>query len=360
MKKIIKFAFILFLVGCSTTTNNENVVKLKPYDDVRGNLGRMGERVLAEDEYVLKDMMTYTYNEGTIFKGNEKKAKEIMDLGRNPGLNIEELHAKSITGKDVNVAIIDQPLIEDHPEYKGKIKKYHTIGEVIDNSSMHGPAVTSILVGESIGVAPKANVYYVAVPSWEQDSKNYAEAIDWIIEENSNLPETNKIKVISISAAPTGPGSPFDKNQNLYEEAVLRAKSSGILILDCVSENKETGIIMPAYCNLNKPNDLSACKMGFPNRDEFTSDADFIGAPSSFRTVAEVYEKNKFSYTYDGVGGLSWSIPYVSGVLALGWQVNPNLSSEEIVSILKESSYINVRGAKIIDPKAFIEAIVAD
>ena len=50
----------------------------------------------------------------------------------------------------VNVAIIDQPLALDHPEYKGKIASYKIFtpeNYEMNVSSMHGPAVTSFLVG---------------------------------------------------------------------------------------------------------------------------------------------------------------------------------------------------------------------
>jgi subtilisin family serine protease len=49
--------------------------------------------------------------------GPEKLLKNAM----NPGLGIRKLHEEGITGKGVNVAIIDQPLYQDHPEFVGKI-----------------------------------------------------------------------------------------------------------------------------------------------------------------------------------------------------------------------------------------------
>jgi hypothetical protein len=54
---------------------------------------------------------------------------------------------------------------------------------------------------------------------------------------------------------------------------------------------------------------------------------------------------------------LSWAIPYVAGVLALGWQVNPSLTGEKMLSLLFEPAYINGDGAKIINPQEFIHAV---
>ncbi len=87
----------------------------------------------------------------------------IMETGKNPGLGIRSLHEAGITGRGVNIAIIDQPLIIDHIEYADRIRLYEEINVVPGTpSQMHGPGVTSIAVGRTAGVAPHANVYYIA------------------------------------------------------------------------------------------------------------------------------------------------------------------------------------------------------
>jgi hypothetical protein len=53
----------------------------------------------------------------------------------------------------------------------------------------------------------------VAAPSWNGDSAYQAAALDWIVDQNRALPEGQKIRVVSVSAAPSGPGSPFTQNQ---------------------------------------------------------------------------------------------------------------------------------------------------
>jgi len=59
--------------------------------------------------------------------------------------------------------VSDQPMYLDHPEFTGKIVSYYDT-ECNSESSMHRPAVTSLLAGEKIGTAPGANVNYAAVP----------------------------------------------------------------------------------------------------------------------------------------------------------------------------------------------------
>ena len=50
-------------------------------------------------------------------------------------------------------------------------------------------------------------------------------------------------------------------------------------------------------------------------------------------------------------------MPYLAGVLAMGWQVNPELSNDGIIDYIFESAYVAEESVKIIDPVAFIELI---
>ncbi len=280
-----------------------------------------------------------------------------MEGGKKPGLGVRAIHEKGITGKGVNVAIIDQNMYLNHPEYSGKIVEYFDTGCNAEKGSMHAPAVTSLFIGEEIGVAPGARAYVAAAPSWLGDSKYYADGLNWIIEENKKLAEGEKIRVVSVSASPSGEGSPFEKNLEMWDEAVAKAKEEGILVLDCRGR-EETGFLVPAYFDSEDRDDITKCKGGFPNSPgSGMSSSEYIGVPLADRTVAEEYVDGEPSYTYCGTGGLSWGIPYGAGVLALGWEVNPELSNEEILQILFDTAYVNDEGFQMINPTAFIEAV---
>lgn len=334
---------------------SETKARLKPYDDIRGLFDAI-ER-FKEDEYDPEDIVTFTFNEGTVLEGNEKLQEEIMENGKNPGLGIRGLHEEGITGKGINVAIIDQNLLLHHPEFDGKIAKYYDTGcnQGEKSGSMHAPAVTSILVGNTIGVAPDTQVYFAAAPSWLGDSEYYAKGLYWIIEENKKLPEDEKIRVVSVSAAPSGNGSPFSKNQDMWDEAVRAAQEEGILVLDC-RLTEETGIIAPAFYNPEDPDNVLKCTGGFPTSTYIVTSSK-IGAPTSYRTVAEEYVEGSPSYQYTGQGGLSWGIPYAAGVLALGWQVNPALDKDQIIQLLFDTCSTAEDRSNIINPVAFIAAV---
>lgn len=366
MKQIMKKFCVLFvalmlffLTACSQSDNinevpTETMTFIKPYEDIRAI---SEEKVYEENEYNSNDIITFTFNEGTVLKGNEKLQAEIMKNGKNPGLGVRELHKEGITGKGINVAIIDQNLLLHHPEFDDKIVEYYDTGceQESNRGSMHAPAVTSILVGDTIGVAPDAKVYFAAAPAWKGDSEYFAKGLYWIIDENKKLPDDEKIRVVSVSTSPSGEGSAFTKNLIMWDEAVQAAQDEGILVLDC-RDNEQTGIIAPAFYDPENPDDISMCTGGFPT-SQFIIKSSHVGVPTSYRTIAEEYSEGAPSYQYYGQGGLSWAIPYAAGVLALGWQVNPTLDKDKIVQILFETCTIANDGSNLINPTAFIEAI---
>jgi hypothetical protein len=270
-----------------------------------------------------------------------------MTNAMNAGLGVRALHLQGITGSGINVAIIDQPMYLDHPEFSGKIAAYYDTGSGGSETSMHGPAVASLLVGTNCGTAPDALVYYAAAPSWKRDAAYYAEALDWIIAQNEALPDSQKIRVVSVSAAPNQPSW---ANGHMWDEAVARAEAAGILVLDV------TRIVLPCWYDANDPENVAKCTPGFPGMVPWF-DPEGICVPSSPRTTAEEVYQGDFSYQYTGRGGLSWSMPYCAGVLAMGWQIRPELTGEQIVGLLFDSAYVNDDGARIINPPAFINSL---
>ncbi len=326
------------------------VDSVKEFDDVRWkDLSKIKPTVVAAV------ISTLWFNEKTVWPDTNailpgRKPDELIKKAMNPGLGVGQLHNQGITGKGVNVAIIDQPLYQDHPEFAGKIAAYFDTGCKFE-SSMHGPAVASLLVGANCGTAPDAKLYYAAVPSWLKDSSYYAKALDWIVEQNSKLPAGQKIRVVSVSAKPSGVDSPFEKNQQMWDQAYARAEAEGMLVLDCTHHH---GLIGPCWIDASFPEDAARCTAGQPDNPSFRLDEGRIYAPTCPRTTAEQNNKGDFSYQYCGKGGLSWAIPYVAGVLAMGWQVNPGLGPEQMKEMLFNSAAKGQNGAKIIDPQRFI------
>jgi hypothetical protein len=277
---------------------------------------------------------------------------QIMTNAMNPGLGVRALHQQGFTGAGVSTAIIDYIIFQGHPEYAGKIDGFLDLQN--HNCSMHGPAVASLLVGENCGTAPDARLYYVAVPQ-VADANYFAQALDWIVAQNDSLPDSQKIRVVSVSARPSGPYSSYI-NQQMWDQAYETATAAGILVLDCTEHH---GFISRGWYDPNDPENVAKFNTGAPGYlPGFTPGN--IHVPASVRTTAEEYDVGAFGYQYCGRGGLSWSIPYCAGVLAMGWQLRPELTPEQMVHSLFQTAYVDDNGAQIINPQQFISFLDAN
>ncbi|QUH30003.1 S8/S53 family peptidase [Vallitalea guaymasensis] len=273
--------------------------------------------------------------------------KELIEYGKDPGLGVRDLHEIGLTGKGVSIAYIDQPLSLGHEAYDNVDLHYTIIKDERDENflyktSMHGPAVLSLLSGKEIGVAPDASVYFYATPSWLGDQGIDAKAFYQIVEDNKKLDEDDKIKIIGLSDNI----DIREANPEALREAVKYAEKNGIMVFFCHDPMEDLSSVRAKintnkdkYNNYELPKHWNRSYIGF-------------GVPTGSRTVANHLGKDK--YTYYTTGGASWATPYMVGVIALGLQINPNLSKSECVKYLRQSAAAT---KNIINPKGFIELV---
>lgn len=371
MKKILLYIFIMVICislisACNATESNSlkengesnttesNISQIDEFSDLR-------QFMLIREKKSLKNMdltneydalITSTFDTQTEWPSKDKlpkefNPKEIIEMGKEPGLGIKDLHKQGITGKGVKVAIIDQPLLLEHEEYKDKIKKYTTIDCQDVEPQMHGPAVASILVGENCGVAPDASLYYWAEPSWKGDYIYRTTALNEIIEYNKAKPLNERIRVVSVSKG----FNPDEDNLPLWKEKIKEAEENGIIIVHCSDEGDQKffGVGCSLYEDRDNPENYDLCYFA-----GFSESMDVLYVPIDNRTTADFQGTD--DYTFWSEGGLSWGAPYLAGVIALGYQVNPKLTEEDIYKYLRETGN-SFNGGYIINPKAFIDKI---
>ncbi len=278
-----------------------------------------------------------SFNDSTIWPSTMPDwfdLEQINKIGKTPGLNVKELHASGITGKGVSIAIIDQAL-SSHQEYKGNVKYYKNFTSR-KKGTMHGTAVSSIAVGKNVGVAPDANLYFIAAEFREDDEGIFdagpiAEAINYILELNKTLAKKNKISVISISRG----FSKNDKDADKFQDALRKAKKQNILVL---STNNITTVSRNDY--RADPNDFRSYTRRpywFGDEDmEYYSKLERIAVPTDYRIIA--CEKGEQNYAYYVHGGYSWGVPYLAGVAALAKQAKPDLKMEDFISIARQTA----------------------
>lgn len=324
----------------------------------------------------LKDLIHADFDSNTKWPNSlpeDFNPQKIMEIGKNPGLNIKELHKKGITGQNIGIAIIDQELLVDHEEYKDRLKHYEEIHCNSNHAEMHGPAVASIAVGKNIGVAPQADLYYIAEihgihkgGKFEFDFTYLAKSINRVLDINKILPQDKKIRVISISAG-------WDKTQkgaNEVNEAIGKAKAQGIFVISSnLSETYDFKFHGLGRNPLRSPDDFKSYTPGswwsknFYNNTEQLKIDETLLVPMDSRTIASFTGNN--DYCFSNGGGWSWSIPYIAGTYALACQVRPDITPEEfwsealktgeIIDINKDDK--NYKLGKILNPVKLIEAL---
>lgn len=346
--------------GCANQAQDPDVPRvdpnqLKPFDDLRHGMLKMSGVSLAEADFRDKKdvLLTVSFNSKTPWPVAEKMPKgfepaEILERGKNPGLGVRKLHDQGITGQGVRVGIIDQPLLREHREYRGKVAMYTAIDCADFEPQMHGAAVAALLVGESCGVAPRASLYYWAVPTWKRDYAQPVTALQQILEFNKDKPLTKRIRAVSISV---GFNPNFAHLQN-WKDALNQARKSGVIVIHC--DMKMLGARCPLGKDADDPAQYRLCYFAkepgrFPRHP--------LGLwylPIDNRTTAS-FEGTE-DYFFDAKGGLSWAAPYLAGVIALGLQVNPQLNEEAVFDCLKKSA-TPFQGGWLVNPPQFIKRI---
>lgn len=268
---------------------------------------------------------------------------ELLEKGKNPGLGIRSLHKEKIDGRGVGIAIIDQPLLLGHVEYTSRIIRYDATNLVGFSPAMHGPPIVSIAVGKDIGVAPGAALTYFAVPIWEKDNIPYIKAMRKIFELNKTLPESEKIRVVSVSTGMF----PHYPNFDEWKEVLKQAEEQGILVVSCDQSFLEYGILsrIPG----KGPDDPQNYLPG-----KYSSKNDVLRLPGSNRTIASHRGIEVYIFVRDG--GMSWGAPYIAGLAALAYQIKPEIKPKEILEFLIKSA-IKTKAGPVVNPRGFIDRV---
>jgi len=259
-------------------------------------------------------------------------------------LGVRKLHEADIDGHGVGIAILDQPLLRSHSEYKDALVKYDAMEVNNVPPQMHGSPVCSIAAGRSCGVAPKAVVYYYAVPMWKWvEDKPWARTLDRIIALNEELKDTPKIRVVSISLGAFSERPGFAE----WQQAVRRANDAGILVVTCDPAFLRIGTLKRIEsCSGESAADYEAGRYFHPRAE--------LCIPAGNRSMASYEGPDVF--TFDRTGGMSWTVPYLAGLAALGFQADPSLQPKQVVDLWRQTATKTQVGL-ILNPPEFIAAV---
>lgn len=291
----------------------------------------------------------------------------IIEYGKEPGLGIDYLHKQNITGKGVNVGIIDGRLLVDHEEFKDNIKVYEEIFDMDGPAHYHGTPITSILCGKNVGVAPDANIYYIAYldedTEYEDGYIHLADAIERMIEINKDLPEDDKIKIVSISSG----WNPESENAEAIYNAIEKARQENMFIVTArLGETDKLSLYGLNRDPMFNPKDIESYDSKYDSGTDSTVE-DILMVPMDARWLASPTGKDE--YVMYSRGALSMAIPYISGLYTLACEVNPDITPEKFwdiaistgdtLDIEKRDIKGKEKNMKIVNPKKLISVITS-
>lgn len=297
------------------------------------------------------------FDSNTIFpNGVKEKFEERLNITKNPGLGVNKLHENGLTGKGVNVAIIDTPLLTSHKDIKDNIIHYENINNFEDSDAgMHGTAVASILKK----VLPDVGIVYFAQP----DKRDRNEVVDYqidalrkIIELNSKLKDEDKIHIVSCSWS-IDTENPQDKER--FKVIIKECEANDIFVLTTSAYETHNfyfiGSDRDISKNLDNPENYSA-PIFLKDKNNNKQMPKYIMVPQDRITTASPTGDN--DYVYYNNGGMSWAVPYMAGIYALAKSVLPYLNSKQFYDVAIETGTakdINGTMCSVINPVNLIK-----
>lgn len=252
--------------------------------------------------------------------------------------------SNEITGRGINIAIIDGVFNPNHPEYRDNIKYFQQplIKMKSDSTHYHGSMVVGCAVGKTTGTAPDASVYYFTrAKNNDEAPMEIIAVLKSVLEFNKKQSKQNKINILSCSWNPAR----FAINDKEYTEIMNlfnEIEAQNIKIILCGDNSNEY------------KSSFSVSKRDFVPTSLDTHSTEYnetIKIPTNEKTVPY----NTGGYLYQKIGGDSSSAPYLAGVYACALQDNtifitrPNWQ-QELDTIMKETATKSKNGALIINP----------
>lgn len=383
--------------------NDEVIYKMinGEYDNYIIREGLCGRNIENWDLSGLSEQMLQyiSFDSDTKFPKNlQEKALNLLENSKNIMQEIQELHEAGITGKGVNIAIIDTPF--DISQF-GDNLSYHQIDGI--SKENHGITVTSIISQ----IVPKAQIVFFGDDKKSRTRNADAEKLIKSVIGNERL----NADVLSISSPVKIDNSLLSENCEVINSLRfnsgeigfrygLRRNIGGHEIIepaDCQSEGKhkqvmerqvvnklrEMGIEVESIDENNieliinqlldfgiSENDqrLQLVKKLSKSPEEFylqsirddkivtpgknIKNDNLVCIPSAGITV----KQNGGKLKYIGTNSTSFSIPVVTGLFAMARQVNPEITLEQFSEICKQTA-IAENGYTVISPKAMINVI---
>ena len=264
--------------------------------------------------------------------------------------DIQNKFGDYITGKGINIAILDTGIDYTHPDIVGNyVDGYDFVNNDDDpmDDQGHGTHCAGIIAGtgvnsdyEYIGVAPDSNLYAFKVLDYQGSGNldNYIAGLEAAVDPNGDGDPSDHVDIISISFGTEEAGSPNDVISLKADEIV----DMGIIVVAAAGNNgPNSNSITSPGCSLKTITVGSIDKNSVVSISSSRGPVEFNG---SFCIKPDIVAPGVgIKSTYPGGGyvvmsGTSMATPHIAGAAALLLQAYPNLKPAEVKQILKDFS----------------------
>lgn len=235
------------------------------------------------------------------------------------------------TGKNIKIAVFDTGIEPNHPEIKGKVTESYefntrqrTVEQIeLENSqdtAGHGTHVAGLICGNTVGVAPEAELISILMlPKGQGSLINFLVALEWLF----YRPD---IRIVNISAGI----EPRYREQMSY--IINDLLGVGILAICAAGNEGRDQTRTPANCqgliSVSATNQASKV-WGNSGSARMEVDNQVYYVPSLVAPGEAVYSC-VINGVYEAWSGTSMATPIVSGVAALILEEEPRISAYDL------------------------------
>ena len=232
-------------------------------------------------------------------------------------------------GSGVDIYVLDSGINTSHEEFEGRIKPgISYTSETVEDCHGHGSHVSAIAAGSTYGVAKNANIIPVKVLNCNNTGSFFdiVNAINWVIDNH----DSSSVAVMNLSFITSYNESLNNLVHQAYEDNIVVVAGAGNNTSDVSSYSPASALSAITVAGATIGNSSGN---GYLPTSNYGSIVD-IYAPSSYIESAWIGS----STASKSKSGTSQAAPFVAGVAALAIQQYPEMTAEEIVSLIIDSA----------------------
>ncbi|MCR6108182.1 peptidoglycan-binding protein [Salipaludibacillus agaradhaerens] len=253
---------------------------------------------------------------------------DLYDMQQTIDWGIERVEApqawdNDVTGKGIKVAVIDSGVNKSHPDLNIAGCYSATNAPTCEDDDGHGTHVAGIIGAQNndigvVGVAPDAEIYAARVSNLDNEiwTVDVISAIDWAISQD--------VDIINLSLGSR-------QYSSAMEQSITKAYAEEILVVAAAGNDYHDPVRYPAAL----PNVIAVSATDrYDNLGNYSNIGDEIEVTAPGSAIYSTY----LNHSYATLSGTSMASPHVAGVLALLKEAYPDMSRDELRTILVEQA----------------------